>query len=141
MNVRSTANTSSKATLWKVFILILAIIVNVVLASRLLWGPQSLVSYRELASQYAELLKERDGFDVVNAGLSREIRLLQSDEKYVEKMIRQRLNFVRSNEILYLFTEDANARGPCLMMEKIEWYQKSSSWTLIPRFFSRWRSS
>ena len=96
MNVRSTANTSSKATLWKVFILILAIIVNVVLASRLLWGPQSLVSYRELASQYAELLKERDGFDV---------------EKYVEKMIRQRLNFVRSNEILYLFTEDANARG------------------------------
>lgn len=95
----------------KVFILILAIIVNVVLASRLLWGPQSLVSYRELASQYAELLKERDGFDVVNAGLSREIRLLQSDEKYVEKMIRQRLNFVRSNEILYLFTEDANARG------------------------------
>ena len=93
------------------FILILAIIVNVVLASRLLWGPQSLVSYRELASQYAELLKERDGFDVVNAGLSREIRLLQSDEKYVEKMIRQRLNFVRSNEILYLFTEDANARG------------------------------
>ena len=30
---------------------------------------------------------------------------------YVEKMIRQRLNFVRSNEILYLFTEDANARG------------------------------
>ena len=111
MNVRSTANTSSKATLWKVFILILAIIVNVFLASRLLWGPQSLVSYRELASQYAELLKERDGFDVVNAGLSREIRLLQSDEKYVEKMIRQRLNFVRSNEILYLFTEDANARG------------------------------
>lgn len=93
MNVRSTANTSSKATLWKVFILILAIIVNVVLASRLLWGPQSLVSYRELASQYAELLKERDGFDVVNAGLSREIRLLQSDEKYVEKMIRPRLEF------------------------------------------------
>ena len=85
--------------------------VNVVLASRLLWGHQSLVSYRELASQYAELLKERDAFDAVNAGLSREIRLLQSDEKYVEKMIRQRLNFVRSNEILYLFTEDANARG------------------------------
>ena len=50
MNARSTVNTSSKATLWKVFILILAIIVNAVLASRLLWGHQSLVSYRELAS-------------------------------------------------------------------------------------------
>ena len=64
-----------------------------------------------VGAPYAELLKERDAFDAVNAGLSREIRLLQSDEKYVEKMIRQRLNFVRSNEILYLFTEDANARG------------------------------
>ena len=71
----------------------------------------SVVAAAESRFLYAELLKERDGFDVVNAGLSREIRLLQSDEKYVEKMIRQRLNFVRSNEILYLFTEDANARG------------------------------
>ena len=90
MNVRSTANTSSKATLWKVFILILAIIVNVVLASRLLWGPQSLVSYRELASQYAELLKERDGFDVVNAGLSREIRLFSYTRMPVALSTRKR---------------------------------------------------
>ena len=111
MNVRSTPAASSKATIWKLLILALAVTVNVILVSRLLWGPQSLVSYRELASQHAELLKERDSFDAANAGLSREIRLLQSDEKYVEKMIRQRLNFVRGNEILYLFTEDANARG------------------------------
>ena len=111
MNTRNNATPSSKATLWKMLILVLAVTVNIVLVTRLLWGQQSLVSYRELASQYAELLKERDSFDAVNASLSREIRLLQSDEKYVEKMIRQRLNFVRSNEILYLFTEDSNVRG------------------------------
>lgn len=110
MNAR-TAPSSSKATLWKMFILLIALSVNAILFSRLVRGPQSVISYRELASQYAELVKERDRYDAVNAGLSREIRLLQSDEKYVEKMIRQRLNFVRNNEILYLFTEDANTRG------------------------------
>ena len=109
INARTTAP-SSGATLWKMVILLIALIVNAILFSRLVWGPQSLVSYRELASQHAELVRERDRFDAVNAGLSREIRLLQSDEKYVEK-IRQRLNFVRDNEILYLFTEDAPTRG------------------------------
>ncbi len=111
MNTRNNGNGAAKATIWKLFILALAVTVNIILVSRLLWGQQSLVSYRELAAQYAELLKERDKYDAINAGLSREIRLLQSDEKYVEKMIRQRLNFVRSNEILYLFTEDPNVRG------------------------------
>ena len=38
-----------------------------------------------------------------NLSLSREIRLLQTDQKYVEKMIRQRLHYLRDNEILYLF--------------------------------------
>ena len=37
------------------------------------------------------------------AALSREIRLLKTDPAYVEKVIRQRLNYVRKNEILYLF--------------------------------------
>lgn len=111
MTARNNTATSTKTALWKLLILALAITVNVVLVARLLWGQQSLVTYRELSAQYVELLKERDKFDVINASLSREIRLLQSDEKYVEKMIRQRLNFVRSNEILYVFTEDSNARG------------------------------
>ena len=110
INARTTAP-SSGATLWKMVILLIALTVNAILFSRLVWGPQSLVSYRELASQHADLVGEGDRFDAVSAGLSREIRLLQSDEKYVEKMIRQRLNFVRDNEILYLFTEDAPTRG------------------------------
>ena len=46
MNVRSTPAASSKATIWKLLILALAVTVNVILVSRLLWGPQSLVSYR-----------------------------------------------------------------------------------------------
>ena len=104
-------------------------------------GPQSLVSYRELASQYAELLKERDGFDVVNAGLSREIRLLQSDEKYVEKMIRQRLNFVRVTKFFIFYGRCECAWSPALMMEKIEWYQEVLKLDPDSKVFSRWRNS
>ena len=112
MNIRSNSRSrDSGPTFWKTLSLVLAAIVNATLIFRLVWGPQSLVSYRELAAQYADLTQEIERYDAVNAALSREIRLLQSDEKYVEKMIRQRLNFVRGNEILYLFTESQNISG------------------------------
>ena len=45
----------------------------------------------------------RAALDEKRAALSREIRLLKTDPAYVEKVIRQRLNYVRKNEILYLF--------------------------------------
>lgn len=108
MNMRSTPQ-SSRAPLWKTLILGIALIVNCTLLFRLVWGQQSLVSYRELSSQYEVLTKDIAEMDAINAGLSREIRLLQSDEKYVEKMIRRRLNFVRDNEILYLFNDGQDA--------------------------------
>ena len=102
---------SSGAVFWRSLILVLALVVNASLVFRLVWGPRSVVSYRELAAQHAELEQEIERYDAINAALSREIRLLQTDGRYVEKMIRQRLNFVRSNEILYLFETDDGAFG------------------------------
>lgn len=108
MNMRPESR-RSKAPLWKTLILGIALMVNAALVFGLVWGPQSFVSFRELSDQYAALNKEIEDVDASNASLSREIRLLQSDEKYVEKMIRRRLNFVRDNEILYLFTDGQDA--------------------------------
>lgn len=105
MNAR-TPPASSRTLLWKASLLILAVFVNVTLAWRLVSGPQSLVSYRELRAHYEALTREVERYDDINAALSREIRLLQTDDRYVEKVIRQRLNFVRDNEILYLFAEE-----------------------------------
>ena len=42
--------------------------------------------------------------------MSRDIRLLQTDERYVEKMIRQRLHYVHENEVLYLFGDSSENR-------------------------------
>ncbi len=105
MNARR-ASTPVSPLFWKASLLILALFVNVTLAWELFSGPQSIFSYHELRAQYKSLVQEAERHDAVNAALSREIRLLQTDDRYVEKIIRQRLNFVRDNEILYLFAED-----------------------------------
>lgn len=110
MNVR-VADSSGKPALWKTVILITAFIVNATLAWRLVWGPQSVVSFRDLKAQYATLQDEILKYDALNAALTSEIRLLQSDDRYAEKVIRQRLNFVRDNEILYLFDDGQTSSG------------------------------
>ena len=92
---------------WRTFILVILGLLNVVLFVRMVWGPTGLIEYRELKHQYAELEKQIAGLDTENLSLSREIRLLQSDSQYMEKVIRQRLHFVRDNEVLYLFGETA----------------------------------
>lgn len=92
---------------WRTFILVVLGLLNMVLFVRMVWGPTGLIEYRELKQQYAELEKQIAGLDTENLALSREIRLLQSDSQYMEKVIRQRLHFVRDNEVLYLFGETA----------------------------------
>ncbi|MBB5143884.1 FtsB family cell division protein [Desulfovibrio intestinalis] len=88
---------------WRSFILVVLGLVSVVLFSRMVWGPTGLLEYRELKKQYSDLEKQIADLDAENMALSREIRLLQSDNQYVEKVIRQRLHYVRDNEVLYLF--------------------------------------
>lgn len=81
----------------------ISLLLNLVLAYTLIWGQRGAIAYKELKSQ-CELLEERiASIGQENLDLSKEIRLLQSDEKYIEKTIRNRLNFVRENEILYIF--------------------------------------
>lgn len=96
---------SSSHSLWKSLILALALLLNVTLIWCLVWGAQSFLVYSDLRQRHDELAQEVEQYNAVNAALSQEIRLLQTDANYVEKAIRQRLNFVRDNEVLYLFEE------------------------------------
>lgn len=90
---------------WRVCILVFLGIANVVLFYRMVWSPQGLIAYHSLKEQHKSLENRVTELDKGNIILSKEIRLLQSDDKYVEKMIRQRLHYVRDNEVLYLFTD------------------------------------
>ena len=92
---------------WRSFILVIVAIVNLVLFTRMVWGPTGLLEYRELKRQHAGLEAQIAGLNAENLALSREIRLLQSDSPYMEKVIRQRLHYVHDNEVLYLFGDAA----------------------------------
>jgi cell division protein FtsB len=89
--------------LWQRIFIGFSLAINLVLIYSLIWGDQGFDAYRILKEQH-QLLEERmQDLDAMNIALSREIRLLQSDEKYQEKVIRNRFNFVKDNEILYIF--------------------------------------
>lgn len=89
--------------IWRVVILLALGICNVVLFTRVIWGSTGILEYRELKARYESLQNEIASLDAENLSISKEIRLLQSDNKYVEKVIRQKLHYVRDNEILYIF--------------------------------------
>ncbi len=89
--------------LWRRVVFGGSILLNLTLLYTLIWGAQGLIAYDALKAQYTAVKEQVAELDSRNIALSREIRLLQSDAGYIEKMIRNRMNFVKKDEILYVF--------------------------------------
>ena len=87
----------------KVLLILLLGVCDIALLGKMVWGPGGVIEYRELKQRYADLQEQIAQLDMSNKALSRDIRLLQSDNQYVEKTIRQKLRYLRDNEIVYLF--------------------------------------
>ena len=88
--------------------------VNIVLIVSLLFGGNSLTgiaAYRELTEEYRALQMEYQECERSQILLSRQILMLKTDGKYMEKMIRQKLNYMRAGEIQYLFEDGKNSSG------------------------------
>ena len=79
---------------------------NAILLYSLIWGQDGAFAYKELKNECVSLEKKIQEMDELNHSLSKEIKLLRTDGKYLEKMIRTKLNLVRDNEILYTFPDD-----------------------------------
>ncbi len=99
------------ALVWKFSIVAIATTINIILAFHILWGENSFNNYREFRTNYNELEQKLSHQNSLNAELSNEIRLLKSDKAYKEKMIRNRLNYLKENEILYLFETNNNSKA------------------------------
>lgn len=95
----------------RLFVLCLLILVNATLCYKAVWGENGLINHGRLKEQQFAAEEECRQLDDANRALSREIRLLQTDNVYVERMIRERLHYLRDNEILYLFDDTDTASG------------------------------
>ena len=87
----------------KRILLALSVLLNVLLISYLLFNDSGLQNYQTLRADILKLTNEQSSLDDKAYLLSHEIRLLQSDALYIEKVVRERLGFVDPNEILYVF--------------------------------------
>lgn len=87
----------------RISVLIFLLLINIVLFIRMVWGPTGLLEYYTLKEKHQNLQSQIDTIEASNVALSNEIRLLQTDNRYVEQVVRQNLHYLKSNELLYLF--------------------------------------
>ncbi len=69
----------------------------------MIWGSNGLIAYHDLKHQLSELEAQKAQIEEKSLLLSNEIRLLKTDQNYQEKMIRQKLRYIRNNELVYIF--------------------------------------
>ena len=93
--------------LLRTFLIVLLAVFNIALLGKVIWGQTGLLEYKSLKQQLAELQTRSKLLDIENLNLSNEIRMLKTDNNYMEKVIRRQLHFLRDNEIVYIF-EPAN---------------------------------
>jgi cell division protein FtsB len=84
----------------------LLVCINLFLLTRLIWSDQGVFAYLELKNRYEVLRRKIETVDARSLDLSQEIRKLKSDKAYQEKVIREKMNFVKKDELLYIFPDE-----------------------------------
>lgn len=98
---------------WRYLLLALSCALNLLLLWALLWSGTGYFTFKELEREYTALNERIASLNAQRLALDREIRLLQSDPRYLEQVIRKRLNFVKDNELLYVFPDEHSEKaGP-----------------------------
>ncbi|QJT08223.1 FtsB family cell division protein [Oceanidesulfovibrio marinus] len=98
--------------LYNRILLVVLLLLNSFLVYRLLVSDQGVFAYLELKGRYESLEERITELDQRNLELSQEIRLLKSDRFSVENILRQQMNFVKDDEILYVFPEESTPEAP-----------------------------
>jgi cell division protein FtsB len=89
----------------KRLVLAALVLLNVFLAYRLFLGDNGIRTYLEIKNKHAEMEEAVSAAEDRSMELSREIRMLKSDDEYLADTIRKRMNYVKDGELLYLTTE------------------------------------
>jgi len=76
------------------------------------FGSRGLIHLRRLHGRQAELELLAARLESRNEAVRDHLRRLESDDAYLEKTVRERLGWVRSNEVLYRVSPDAPVARP-----------------------------
>ncbi len=64
-------------------------------------GPKSVFDLYALYRERNELLEQKQALEAENKQLREEIKKLQNDVEYIEKVAREKYNLKRDNEVIY----------------------------------------
>jgi cell division protein DivIC len=84
-------------------LLTLVLACNAVLLYNLVWSDKGFFAYLDLKSHQKQLRDRLDNSSAKSLDLSQEIRWLKSDRGFAEKMTRSHMNYLKDNEIIYIF--------------------------------------
>jgi cell division protein FtsB len=82
--------------------------VNLVLLFRLIWSEHGVFAYINMRERGEKLEAQLQEIDAKSLELSKEIRRLKGDKAYQAMVIRDRMNYVKGNEVLYIFSGGMN---------------------------------
>ena len=93
-------------------IFFILLIVNVILAYRVVWSDSGIITYLRLKEEYNKLNEQNEKVKLENIKLSRDIRRLKSDREYLADIIRKKMHYSKKNEIVYIFTTTTREDSP-----------------------------
>ena len=96
---------------WKKLLFAFSVALNLVLVGYLLFSSNGWHHYSSLKSDTQQFRAKLASLEDEAYALSHEIRLLQNDTGYIEKIIRKRLGFVRPNEVIYIYPNSQQSAG------------------------------
>ena len=81
--------------------LIVLVFMILLIAYYTIFGERGILKTRKLGRNLENIRASTQRLKEENEGLKREIRLLQEDDDYVEKIAREELGLAREDEIIY----------------------------------------
>jgi cell division protein DivIC len=84
-------------------LLTLILTCNAILIYNLIWSDKGVFAYLDLKSHQSQLRERLETLGSKSLDLSQEIRWLKSDRAFTEKMTRSHMNYLKDNEIMYIF--------------------------------------
>jgi cell division protein FtsB/cell division protein DivIC len=84
-------------------LLTLVLTCNAILLYNLIWSDKGFFAYLDLKSHQKQLRDRLETLSSKSLDLSQEIRWLKSDRGFTEKVTRSHMNYLKDNEIIYIF--------------------------------------